>query len=195
MSINRDEFTSSSNLFAARLDVATEEITTFLEGEAVGLVKEVFGYFTDIENNGPERTRKNLKGLVDAYPGGAMGLAAAGLTVIKALAAKKRAANRAERRAEAVSIRLVQDEVTEASTTEAVDEAKRRHPSAAFDPRPYIKPERLDGSHPCTKEGCTNTVEFDDEPWCFLHSPDSGSNVAGYSYAAVARSLAHLDEV
>jgi len=39
-------------------------------------------------------------------------------------------------------------------------------------------------AHPCVVPGCTNTVPYDDEPWCFTHSPDSGSNVSGYSYAA-----------
>lgn len=37
-------------------------------------------------------------------------------------------------------------------------------------------------AHPCEHDGCTHTVEFDDEPWCFGHSPDSGSSVPGYSY-------------
>lgn len=36
--------------------------------------------------------------------------------------------------------------------------------------------------HPCENEGCLATVEFDDEPWCFNHSPDGGSDVQGYSY-------------
>lgn len=38
--------------------------------------------------------------------------------------------------------------------------------------------------HPCTYPGCEHVVEFDDEPFCFTHSPDSGSSVPGYSYAA-----------
>ena len=37
-------------------------------------------------------------------------------------------------------------------------------------------------SHPCVSAGCTNTVPYDDEPYCFTHSSDSGSNVPGYSY-------------
>ena len=37
-------------------------------------------------------------------------------------------------------------------------------------------------SHPCVTVGCQATVDFDDEPWCFTHSPDSGSSVPGYSY-------------
>lgn len=38
--------------------------------------------------------------------------------------------------------------------------------------------------HPWEYPMCTNTVQFDDEPWCYTHSPDSGSNVPGYSYKA-----------
>lgn len=41
-----------------------------------------------------------------------------------------------------------------------------------------------DESHPCIIPGCTNIVGFDDEPWCYTHSPDSGSDVQGYSYKA-----------
>lgn len=36
--------------------------------------------------------------------------------------------------------------------------------------------------HPCVHPGCKNIVAFDDEPFCFTHSADSGSNIAGYSY-------------
>lgn len=40
-------------------------------------------------------------------------------------------------------------------------------------------------AHPCTfPEGCPHTVEYDDEPFCFAHSPDDGSSVAGYSWKA-----------
>lgn len=38
--------------------------------------------------------------------------------------------------------------------------------------------------HPCVWGDCSNTVAFDDEPYCFTHSPDSGSSVKGYSYRA-----------
>jgi len=38
--------------------------------------------------------------------------------------------------------------------------------------------------HPCENTECTNTVQFDDEPFCFTDSPDSGSAVPGYSYKA-----------
>jgi hypothetical protein len=41
-----------------------------------------------------------------------------------------------------------------------------------------------DESHPCVNPWCDNTVAYDDEPMCFEHSPDSGSSVPGYSYAA-----------
>lgn len=39
-------------------------------------------------------------------------------------------------------------------------------------------------AHPCEKNGCKNIVMYDDEPYCFDHSPDSGSTVNGYSYKA-----------
>ena len=35
--------------------------------------------------------------------------------------------------------------------------------------------------HECLDDDCTNMVEYDDEPWCFEHSPDQGSSVQGYS--------------
>lgn len=41
--------------------------------------------------------------------------------------------------------------------------------------------------HPCERDGCTETVPFDDEPYCFVHSPDSGSDVDGYSYHELHR--------
>lgn len=41
-----------------------------------------------------------------------------------------------------------------------------------------------DQSHPCVTPGCEHIVPYDDEPWCFEHSPDSGSAVRGYSYKA-----------
>lgn len=42
-----------------------------------------------------------------------------------------------------------------------------------------------DESHPCISPSCTNTVPFDDEPFCFIHSPDEGSHVRDYSYKAI----------
>lgn len=43
----------------------------------------------------------------------------------------------------------------------------------------------LPQSHPCTKGECPNIVPYDDEPYCFTHSPDGGSTVRGYSYKAM----------
>lgn len=37
-------------------------------------------------------------------------------------------------------------------------------------------------AHPCLESGCKNIVPYDDEPYCFTHSPDSGSTYPGYSY-------------
>jgi hypothetical protein len=38
------------------------------------------------------------------------------------------------------------------------------------------------GVHPCERKGCRNYVAYDDEPYCFEHSPDSGGYVPGYSW-------------
>jgi len=35
--------------------------------------------------------------------------------------------------------------------------------------------------HPCEREGCDKNCIYDDEPFCFAHSPDSGSSIKGYS--------------
>lgn len=35
--------------------------------------------------------------------------------------------------------------------------------------------------HQCVFPGCDSVVEFDDEPWCFTHSPDEGSSLPGFS--------------
>ncbi len=35
--------------------------------------------------------------------------------------------------------------------------------------------------HKCITPDCEHIVEFDDEPWCFMHSPDEGSSLRGYS--------------
>ena len=45
-------------------------------------------------------------------------------------------------------------------------------------------PEWMDGMHPhdCLVPGCCATVPFDDEPYCFKHSPDEGSSLRGFSY-------------
>lgn len=47
---------------------------------------------------------------------------------------------------------------------------------------PDNRPELLLEPHPCEHPGCPRIVEYDDEPYCFTHSPDSGSFVPGYSY-------------
>lgn len=43
--------------------------------------------------------------------------------------------------------------------------------------------------HPCAVDGCKRYVKFDDEPACFEHSPDSGSNLPGYSAREAATQL------
>lgn len=35
--------------------------------------------------------------------------------------------------------------------------------------------------HKCVENDCDSIVRFDDEPWCFTHSPDEGSSFEGYS--------------
>lgn len=40
----------------------------------------------------------------------------------------------------------------------------------------------FNGSHPCEEPGCDHTVAYDDEPYCFVHSPDEGSYRPGYSW-------------
>jgi hypothetical protein len=45
----------------------------------------------------------------------------------------------------------------------------------------------IDQRHPCIQPGCSHTVQFDDEPYCYTHSPDEGSSVRGYSYLMYAR--------
>lgn len=35
--------------------------------------------------------------------------------------------------------------------------------------------------HKCANPDCEIIVEYDDEPCCFKHSPDSGSVLPGYS--------------
>lgn len=43
--------------------------------------------------------------------------------------------------------------------------------------------------HKCEEPGCEKIVIYDDEPWCFTHSPDSGSSVRGYSAKAKAEAM------
>lgn len=35
--------------------------------------------------------------------------------------------------------------------------------------------------HKCVIDGCDRRVIYDDEPWCFTHSPDEGSSLYGWS--------------
>lgn len=35
--------------------------------------------------------------------------------------------------------------------------------------------------HPCEQDGCDARPIYDDEPYCFVHSPDEGSSFKGYS--------------
>ena len=137
----RNAFITQSDDFSERLDRAQTEILTFMSGETVALAKEAVKYFMEVRDN-PERAGKNFRDMVDLYPGGYLGLAGSGLTVLKAMAAKRKAAkkgpvsavpsfkveddvqeamrrhpsnrpmNRAERRAEAAKLRAVSDEVT-----------------------------------------------------------------------------------
>jgi hypothetical protein len=39
-------------------------------------------------------------------------------------------------------------------------------------------------AHLCEEPNCEVVVTFDDEPFCYAHSPLSGSYVYGYSYKA-----------
>jgi hypothetical protein len=126
MSINRDDFTTSTNDFTARLETAQDEIITFMAGETVALAKEAVKHYLAIRDN-PERTGKNLKDLVDAYPGGALGLAGASLTVLKALAAKRQAAKKAAAKKGGLS---VVEETELAEATDGLREAMDRHPSS-----------------------------------------------------------------
>lgn len=40
--------------------------------------------------------------------------------------------------------------------------------------------------HECEFQDCDVVVQYDDEPFCFAHSPDEGSSVMGYSARAEA---------
>lgn len=41
--------------------------------------------------------------------------------------------------------------------------------------------------HKCIVSECNVIVQFDDEPWCFVHSPDEGSSLSGYSARDAAK--------
>jgi len=43
--------------------------------------------------------------------------------------------------------------------------------------------------HQCEHKDCIATSYYDDEPWCFYHSPDAGSSVKGYSAYAKDKGL------
>lgn len=45
--------------------------------------------------------------------------------------------------------------------------------------------------HKCEDTTCSTIVIYDDEPWCFTHSPDSGSSLKGYSARQKAGDLTH----
>lgn len=45
--------------------------------------------------------------------------------------------------------------------------------------------------HNCVTAGCTSRVIYDDEPWCFTHSPDSGSSVKGWSAYRLTTTVNH----
>lgn len=47
--------------------------------------------------------------------------------------------------------------------------------------------------HKCREQTCDKIVIYDDEPWCFTHSPDSGSSERGYSARKEARRLQEAD--
>lgn len=46
--------------------------------------------------------------------------------------------------------------------------------------------------HKCEYAGCDDKVSYDDEPYCFNHSPDSGSSVPGYSAKVKAGHKNHI---
>jgi hypothetical protein len=35
-------------------------------------------------------------------------------------------------------------------------------------------------THKCEHPDCNRIVQYHDEPYCFTHSPDSGSSIPGY---------------
>lgn len=41
--------------------------------------------------------------------------------------------------------------------------------------------------HKCAHNNCEITVLYDDEPYCFTHSPDSGSSFRNYSAYEIQR--------
>ena len=57
--------------------------------------------------------------------------------------------------------------------------------NAQYNSRPVIETGVF--HHKCNRPECTSLVIFDDEPYCFTHSDDSGSSVRGYSARSAAR--------
>lgn len=49
--------------------------------------------------------------------------------------------------------------------------------------------------HQCIHPECDRIVEFDDEPWCFTHSPDEGSSLVGWSARKALTSTAESQAV
>lgn len=47
--------------------------------------------------------------------------------------------------------------------------------------------------HKCEFRTCDSRPVYDDEPYCFVHSPDEGSSVRGYS--AYAKEMARNNDV
>lgn len=60
-------------------------------------------------------------------------------------------------------------------------------------PLPIHKEEWPDGwgvyKHECIQPGCSEVVQFDDEPFCFPHEPDEGGHVAMPGWSAKAARL------
>ena len=57
--------------------------------------------------------------------------------------------------------------------------------NALFASRPVIETGIF--HHDCSQATCDNSVVWDDEPYCFTHSPDSGPRMRGYSALRAAQ--------
>lgn len=69
-----------------------------------------------------------------------------------------------------------------ASIEEAMARIDECPPDGIERPLTTVVSDEYPDRHPCIFVGCEHTVQFDDEPYCYTHSPDSGSSVRGYSY-------------
>lgn len=156
-SFNHADFHSTTQNYTDRLTTAVEEMTAFASGDTAELVTDIRTMVFDVIDN-PAQAKKNLLRMVDAYPGGALGLAASALTVLQVLAAKRSDAKAAKKA-----------KLTVADVTDVGRFARRM---SVIDEQ----------GHPCDAAGCSRTVAYDDEPYCFDHSADSGSTVVGYSH-------------